>query len=255
MRELWDTLVAFATRTMYALIFTLVIIGYTLYNLGSLNTIQNFGFSQYLNNIITLQLWDVQYKINKKVKFFDKPVSMVIFEETEPDLWLSPGNIINVSGTYTPDGGEVDWLATEIYVGANRHFGYVLAPGGSLGLFGGYVNSDEYFTLFDGYDKDNYENILAQEFYNEIRKYYPIKIESNRIEKQKFEEVGSYKKISSLFSDEILFMGIEKYSEDYYNREIYCNKDDYNSIKKLYNYYFNENYYSRLLNIFNNWEI
>ncbi len=41
MRELWNTLIALATRTIYALIFTLVVLGYTIFNLGSFDTIKN----------------------------------------------------------------------------------------------------------------------------------------------------------------------------------------------------------------------
>ena len=117
MRDLFDILSSIATRTMHALIITVMLIGFTFYNMGSFSTIQHFGFSQYLNNILTLQLWDVQYKIKKTVKFFDKPVSMLVYDEIKPDYYLRPGNIINVSGIHTPDGSEVDWLAVQIYIG------------------------------------------------------------------------------------------------------------------------------------------
>ena len=171
MRDLFDILTTIATRTMHALIITVMLAGFTFYNMGSFSTIQHFGFSQYLNNILTLQLWDVQYKIKKTVKFYDEPIPLTVIdyleqykmsmEPFEPTLFLRPGNIINVSGTYTPDGGEVDWLAAEVYVDGEPRYGYVLAPGGSMGLFGGFVNSDEYFDQFDVYDENKYENNIG----------------------------------------------------------------------------------------------
>ena len=264
MRDLFDILSSIATRTMHALIITVMLIGFTFYNMGSFSTIQHFGFSQYLNNILTLQLWDVQYKIKKTVKFYNEPVPLTVIdyleqykismEPFEPTLFLRPGNIINVSGTYTPDGGEVDWLAAEVYVDGEPRYGYVLATGGSMGLFGGFVNSDEYFDQFDVYDENKYENILAQEFYDEIKRSYIIIIEADRIEKQKLAELGIYKKISTLFPDEILYKGVRKYSDEYYNRDFYCRKDDYKTIKQHYNHYFKDNYYPRLLNIHNRFE-
>ena len=256
MRDLFDILSSIATRTMHALIITVMLVGFTFYNMGSFSTIQHFGFSQYLNNILTLQLWDVQYKIKKTVKFYDEPVPLTVIdyleqykismEPFEPTLFLRPGNIINVSGTYTPDGGEVDWLAAEVYVDGEPRYGYVLALGGSMGLFGGFVNSDEYFDQFDVYDENKYENILAQEFYDEIKRSYIIIVEADRIEKQKLAELGIYKKISTLFPDEILYKGVRKYSDDYFNRDFYCRKDDYKTIKQHYNHYFKDNYYPRL---------
>ena len=264
MRELFDMLTTIATRTMHALIITVTLLGFTCYNMGSFNTIQHFGFSQYLNNILTLQLWDVQYKIKKTVKFYDKPVPLTMIDYLEqykismkpfePTLYLRPGNIINVSGTYTPDGGEVDWLAAEVYVGGEPRYGYVLAPGGAMGLFGGYTGDSEYFELFDGDDEHRYKNMLAQEFYDEIKRSYTIIIEEDRIEKQKLAERGIYKKISTLFPDEILYKGVRKYSDEYYNRDFYCRKDDYKTIKQHYNHYFKDNYYPRLLNIYNRFE-
>ena len=264
MRDLFDILTTIATRTMHALIITVMLIGFTFYNMGSFSTIQHFGFSQYLNNILTLQLWDVQYKIKKTVKFYDEPVPLMVIDYLEqykismgpfePTLFLRPGNIINVSGTYTPDGGEVDWLAAEVYVDGEPRYGYVLAPGGSMGLFGGFVNSDEYFDQFDVYDEKKYENILAQEFYDEIKRSYIIIVEADRIEKQKLAELGIYKKISTLFPDEILYKGVRKYSDEYFNRDFYCRKDDYKAIKQHYNHYFKDNYYPRLLNIHNRFE-
>ena len=264
MRDLFDILTTIATRTMHALIITVMLIGFTFYNMGSFSTIQHFGFSQYLNNILTIQLWDVQYKIKKTVKFYNEPVSLTVIdyleqykismEPFEPTLLLRPGNIINVSGTYTPDGGEVDWLAAEVYVDGEPRYGYVLAPGGAMGLFGGFVNSDEYFDQFDVYDENKYENILAQEFYDEIKRSYIIIVEADRIEKQKLAELGIYKKISTLFPDEILHKGVRKYSDEYYNRDFYCRKDDYKTIKQHYNHYFKDNYYPRLLNIHNRFE-
>ena len=123
-----------------------------------------------------------------------------------------------------------------------------------MGLFGGFVNSDEYFELFDGYDEHRYKNMLAREFYDEIKRSYIIIIEADRIEKQKLAELGIYKKISTLFPDEILYKGVRKYSDEYFNRDFYCRKDDYKTIKQHYNHYFKDNYYPRLLNIHNRFE-
>ena len=83
MRDLFDILSAIATRTMHALIIIVTLIGFTFYNMGSFSTIQHFGFSQYLNNILTLQLWDVQYKIKKTVKFYDEPIPLTVIDYLE----------------------------------------------------------------------------------------------------------------------------------------------------------------------------
>ena len=148
----------------------------------------------------------------------------------------------------------MDWLAAEVYVDGKPRYGYVLAPGRAMGFFGGYMEDNEYFKHFDGYDEHRYKNMLAQEFYNEIKRSYTIIIEADRIEKQKLAELGIYKKISTLFPDEILYDGVRKYSDEFYNRDFYCRKDDYKTIKQRYNHYFNDDYYPRLLDIYNRWQ-
>ena len=258
MRELWDALITLATRTIWALIFAVTIIGYMFYNLGSFNTIKNYSLSQYLRNIYTLQLWDNHYKVVKMVELYDQPVPILFMDEFTPELYILPGNVIEVTGTWKPERGEASWLAVRVFKWKEPVYGYILAPNGASSIFGGYTADTEYFESFDNWDTDRYKRLLAREFYNEIVNKYIIIIESDALEKQKMAELDMYERISSLIAEEIMFEGVRKYSDEYHDREIFCRKDDYQDIKDFHDYYFKRNYYPRLLDVYDidgGWEM
>ncbi len=213
-------------------------------------TLKNYSWAQYLRNIYTFQLWDVHYEVVKWVELYKEPVPIISLDYIDPELIILPGNVIEVTGTWEPDKGDVSWLAVRVFKGPEPVYGYVLAPNGSMDFFGGYMGDDEHFRLFNDYDEDKYKLKLAKEFYSDIIREYAITIESDPIEKQKIAEYDQLTEISHLIADEIKHNGVTKYSREYYNKDYYCRKGDYKFIKEMYNWYFEKNYYPRLLDIF-----
>ena len=130
-------------------VISIVLIYYTCSNILSFDTIENYGVKQYLNNIINVQLWDIQYILNESMQLYQEPILISEIGKIKPILNLKKGNVISVSGSYTPNGNNISWMCTKVYLYGKAYYGYVLSPNGNWSYFGPYVNDDIYFTSFD----------------------------------------------------------------------------------------------------------
>jgi len=244
MREFVQVIIGMMRKMLWFAIAVIVILFYTVNNLVSFETINQYGWEQYFSDLIQLQLWDTHYECQVLTKVFKEPVLVSEMDKTDAMLYLPKGTIFAANGSQTPKGNNVAWISIKVYRGNEPITGYVFEPSGCLGIFGPYINSDERFVQFLGYEEEEYKNKLMDKFLSEIYSKYTIYTATNNIDEQKLVENDNLKCISHFVENFIpshySFINKEKYPPF---TEYYIDKNSYISVKNIYGKYFNKNNY------------
>ena len=242
MKEFIQTIIAMMRKMIWFGIFVIVVILSTVKNIFSIDVISDYGLDQYWRNIYQFQIVDIYYQVKKTTAVYEDPVLIADINYIIPSFTLEPGKVFAATGFYVP-GNDVCWLAIEMYDGNSPVQGYVLEPGGCLGLFGAYINEDIRFDQFLGYEEEWYQDKLMDQFYHEISSRVKLYTATNNMDREYYKESGNYNITSDFIRS---FRGIEK---GIYSPEItyFVKSEDYILVKDTYNNYFETDAYIQQL--------
>ena len=216
---------------------------YTIINIFSFHTLNIHGFDQYIRDIFQYQLWDVRYETKVYTHIYKEPLPIADMKKTDPYFILSPGTVFTATGSQNPSGDNISWIAIRVYDGDTPLYGYILEPGGCLGLFGPYINDDKRFESFLGFREDKYKQGLMAEFFDKINSEFSILRADDSITKQMFREDDNLTSISK-FIENFVDYGPEKFSS---KAEYFVKSKDYYKVKKLHNDLFKSDKYIKRL--------
>jgi|WetSurMetagenome_2_1015567.scaffolds.fasta_scaffold49406_2 hypothetical protein len=228
-----------------AVLIVVVMFFYTgIENIFSLQTMKDFGFNQYISNIIHVHC-DTYCKTNTEFPVYNRILPAENIEKTNQVLVLKTGSRFKLKGYIAKE--HVTWIAVKVYNSDKCINGYFLVPTQiklstfsskikpyALGLFGSNLENS-FFTEISKDEENNFRNLLYDNFKKEAFKKFNISKAKDGLNIQKIEESKKYKIIPFLKANS---------GEAYY-----CLVNDYSNLDIIYNKYLGSNFDSNFLNL------